>query len=107
MTERTAWTVDGSVVTSTDRLFGLKLGLWPAPGAQLTLSAASAVFVAGDVPGLDRIPDYLDDDELTIRAPLASWRSAFGPVSAVFLDRRCRLDPQPAVQQPLIAAASS
>lgn len=85
-TERTAWTVGGSVVTSTDRRFGLELGLWPAPGAQLTLSAESAAFLAGDVPGLDRIPDYLDDDELTIRAQLASWRSAFEPVSAVFLD---------------------
>jgi hypothetical protein len=89
-TERTAWTVGGSVVTSTDRLFGLELGLWPAPGAQLTLGAESAAFFAGDVPGLDRIPDYLDDDEPTIRAQLASWRSAFMLVSAVFLDRSPR-----------------
>lgn len=85
-TERTAWTVGGSVVTSTDRLFGLELGLWPAPGAQLTFSADGAEFFAGDVPGLDRIPDYLDDDELTIRSQLASWQSEFEPVSAVFLD---------------------
>lgn len=85
-TERTAWSVGGSVVTSTDRLFGLELGLWPAPGAKLTLTAESAAFLVGDVPGLDRIPDYLDDDELTIRAQLASWQSEFEPVSAVFLD---------------------
>lgn len=85
-TKRTAWTVGGSVITSTDRLFGLELGLWPAPGAQVTMSAESAAFFLGDVPGLDRIPDYLDDDELTIRAQLASWHSEFEPVSAVFLD---------------------
>lgn len=85
-TERTAWTVGGSVVTTADRLFGLELGLWPAPGAQMTLSAQGAAFLAGDVPGLDRIPDYLDDDEVTIRARLASWQSEFDPVSAVFLD---------------------
>lgn len=85
-TERTAWTVGSSVVTSSDRLFGLELGLWPAPGSQLTLAAESAAFFAGDVPGLDRIPDYLDDDEPTIRAQLASWQSEFVPVSAVFLD---------------------
>lgn len=85
-TERTAWTVGGSVVTSRDRLFGLELGLWPAPGAQLTLVSESAAFLVGDVPGLDRIPDYLNDDEVTIRAQLASWQSELEPVSAVFLD---------------------
>lgn len=84
--ERTAWTVGGSVITSTDRLFGLELGLWPAPGAQLTLTAESAAFFVGEVQGLDRIPDYLNDDELAIRAQLASWQSEFEPVSAVFLD---------------------
>lgn len=85
-TERTAWTVDGSVVTTKDRLFGLELGLWPAPGAQMTLSAQGAAFLAGDVPGLDRVPDYLEDDEVTIRAQLASWQSEFEPLRAVFLD---------------------
>lgn len=85
-TERTAWIVGGSTITSTDRLFGLELGLWPAPGSQLIIAAESAAFFAGDVPGLDRIPDYLDDDEETIRTQLASWQSPFEPVSAVFLD---------------------
>jgi hypothetical protein len=50
------------------------------------LVAQSAAFFAGDVPGLDRIPDYSDDDELTIRSQLASWHSEFEPVSGVFLD---------------------
>jgi len=84
--ERTAWTVGGSAVTRADRLFALELGLWPAPGARLTLSAENAAFFTGDVPGLDRIPDYVDDDEHTIRTQLASWRSAFAPLSAVFRD---------------------
>lgn len=85
-TERTAWTVGGSVTRAAGGLYGLELGLWPAPGAELDLVAQSAAFFAGDVPGLDRIPDYSDDDELTIRSQLASWHSEFEPVSAVFLD---------------------
>jgi hypothetical protein len=86
-TERTAWSVGGSTVTRTDGLFGLEMGLWPAPGAAyVTLSSESAAFFAGDVPGLDGIPDY-GDDEVTIRAHLASWRSTFEPFSAVFVDR--------------------
>jgi len=83
-TERTAWTVGGSVTRNIDRLFGLELGLWP--GAQLVVVAESAAFFAGDVPGLDRIPDYGSDDDATIRANLAGWRSEFMPVHAVFLD---------------------
>ena len=85
-TPKTAWTVGGSVVTNADRLFRLELGMWPAPGAQLRVVAGSAAFFAGDVPGLDRIPDYVSDDEATIRANLADWRSEFMPVHAVFLD---------------------
>lgn len=85
-TEKTAWTVGGSIPRNADRLFGLELGMWPAPGAQLKLVAESAAFFAGDVPGLDRIPDYGEDDEATIRAQLAGWHSEFTPVHAVFLD---------------------
>jgi hypothetical protein len=47
--------------------------MWPSPGAELRLVAESASFFAGDVPGLDRIPNYGDDDEATIRAQLAGW----------------------------------
>lgn len=81
---RMAWTVGGSIPRNENRLFGLTLGLWP--GAQLTLKAESASFFAGDVPGLDRIPDYVSDDEPTVRANLADWHSKFAPVHAVFLD---------------------
>jgi hypothetical protein len=83
-TGRTAWVVGGSIPHNEDRLFGLKLGMWP--DAQLALRAESAAFFAGDVPGLDPIPNYVDDDEATIRAHLAGWRSEFVPIHAVFLD---------------------
>lgn len=82
---RMAWTVGGSIPRNENRLFGLALGVWP--GAQLTLTAESAAFFVGDVPGLERIPDYVSDDEATIKANLASWHSDFVPVRAVFLDR--------------------
>jgi hypothetical protein len=85
-TTKTAWTVGGSIPRNHDGLFGLTLGMWPAPGTQLTLIAESAAFLAGDVPGLDQIPDYGEDDEPTIRAELANWRSSFTPAHAVFLD---------------------
>ncbi len=83
-TTKTAWTVGGSIPRNENRLFGIELGVWP--NAQLRLTAESASFFAGDVLGLDRIPDYMDDDEATIRAQLASWHSEFAPVHAVFLD---------------------
>ncbi|WP_236787662.1 hypothetical protein [Amycolatopsis sp. GM8] len=85
-TARTAWTVGGSTPRNEDRLFGLELGMWPAPGARLKLVAESAAFLTGNVPGLDQIPDYIEDDEATIRAGLAGWHSEFVPVHAVFLD---------------------
>lgn len=84
-TAKTAWTVGGSRPRKENRLFGLQLGLWP--NAQLELRAESAAFFAGDVPSLDRIPDFIEDDEATIRAQLAGWHSEFVPVHAVFLDR--------------------
>jgi len=86
-TNLTAWTVGGSVPRNENRLFGLRLGLWPAPGAQLSLTAESAAFFAGDVPGLTETPpDYGDDDETAIRAGLAGWNSQFSPVHAVFVN---------------------
>lgn len=78
----TAWTVGGSVVGVEDSLLRLDLGLWPAPGAQLELVAGAAVFFAGDVPGLgESPPDYVEDDEQTIRAGLAGWDSHISVVS--------------------------
>jgi hypothetical protein len=86
-TELTAWTVGGSVPSNENRLFGLKLGMWPAPGAQLSLVAENAAFFAGDVPGLDEAPpDYGDENRARIASGLAHWDSQFAPLHAVFLD---------------------
>lgn len=86
-TSRTAWSVGGSHVDHPDGLFRLNLGFWPAPGATLQVIAETALFVAGDVPGLpDAPPDYMED-EAAVSGQLASWDSAFVPSSAVFLDR--------------------
>lgn len=82
---RFAWVVAGSTIGTSNRLFELRLaGLRPAAG--LGLTAESAAFFAGEVPGLERIPDYVSDDEPTVRANLANWHSKFEPVHAVFLD---------------------
>lgn len=84
-TGRTAWNIIGSTPHHEDQVFRLSLLIWPE--AQLKLSATSAAFYMGDVPGLDEIPpDYSDNDEAAIRSGLAGWRSAFSPVYAVFLD---------------------
>jgi hypothetical protein len=81
-TSRTAWTVGGSKVAASDGLLHLDLGLWPSPGAHLQLAAEEASFVTGDVPGLGETPpDYLEDDEETIRSSLPSWDSPFSIVS--------------------------
>ena len=54
-TTKTAWTVELHSAQRR-RLFGLTLGMWPAPGAQLRLIAESAAFFAGDVPAWIRYP---------------------------------------------------
>lgn len=86
-TDLTAWTVGGSVTHNERGLFGLKLGMWPSPGAHLSLIAERAAFLAGDIPGLPETPpNYGDDDETTIRAGLAHWGSQFSPIHAIFVD---------------------
>lgn len=83
----TAWSIGSSVPSAKDQFFGLSLVLWPHPGAQLTLSAESAAFFVGDVPGLPEAPpDYTVGDRREIAAEVAGWNSVFEPVSAVFLD---------------------
>ena len=91
-TVMTAWSVGRSVPTARDRLFGLSLVMWPHPGARLTLTAESAAFFVGEVPGLSAAPpDYTQEDLAAVAAELAGWDSPFEPVSAVFLDRAPRL----------------
>jgi hypothetical protein len=89
LTPLTAWTVGGSVAGIEDSLLRLDLGLWPAPGAQFEMVAGAAAFFVGDVPGLGELPpDYVEDDEQTIRgggarqlglAHLNCQRAAVGP----------------------------
>lgn len=83
----TAWTVGGSVPGPDQGLFCLQLGMWPAPGAQLSLLAESAAFFAVGVPGLSEVPpDYTDLDRQQVSVEIADWNSNFEPVHAVFLD---------------------
>jgi hypothetical protein len=82
--DKTAWTVFASSPECLNREFRLRLGMWS--DAKLELVAESASFYTGDVPGLDVIPNYIEDDEATIRAQQAGWHSTFVPVHAVFLD---------------------
>jgi len=63
-TDKTAWTVVGSVPHAENRLFTLKLALLPY--ANFGLIATSAALYTGDVPGMVEIPDYVEDDEVTI-----------------------------------------
>lgn len=82
---RTAWTVGGSLPRVEKGLFGLRMALWP--NAQLSLRAKNAAFFTGDVPGLDEIPDYGQDDDAAVRAALAGWNSELVPLHAVYLDQ--------------------
>jgi hypothetical protein len=75
------------MVTVDAGLFCMELGMWPSPGAQVELVAQAMVFFAGDVPGLDEIPpDYVEDDEETIRANLPNWESPIAVMSAAILE---------------------
>lgn len=84
-TEKTAWNVVGSVPSVVNGRVVLELDFLPV--AQARIVAKRAEFYVGDVPGLrDRLPDYLEDDDATVRANLASWSSVFMPGQAVYLE---------------------
>jgi hypothetical protein len=68
-TELTAWTVGSSRPWVGAGSVGVRLSMWPAPGAELTVAARSAVFVTGDVPDLLDAPPDLGEDDLP-RDPL-------------------------------------
>jgi hypothetical protein len=80
-TARTAWNVVGSTPQTRERSFGLTLGT--SPNARLSLQGGSAAFFAGNVPNLDRIPDYFEDSESVVRAGIAGWHSQFTPDSGL------------------------
>jgi len=86
-TELTAWSVGGSVPSTRGTLFSITMSMWPEPGASLSLTAVSAAFIVGQVPGLASAPpDYTAHDRTTIAADIATWSSTFEPTGANVFD---------------------
>jgi hypothetical protein len=84
-TSKTAWNVVGSAPVIANGLFVLELDFLPL--AQARLVAKRVEFYVGDVASLDdQLPDYLEDDDATVRANLASWRSLFSPLQAMVIE---------------------
>src|SRR4051794_21274053 len=84
-TDRTAWNVVGSESRIVGQLITLEFDFVPNAGTRLV--AETAAFYAGDVASLaEQLPDYQMDDDATIQANLASWRSSFSLRWATFLD---------------------
>ncbi len=82
-----AWPVESSVPTVSDHRFGLRLVMWPHPGAEFTVNAESAAFFIGNAAGLSEAPpDYTEHDRMTVADQVATWDSLFEPVGAAFLD---------------------
>ncbi|MCU1471784.1 MAG: hypothetical protein JWQ39_2933 [Glaciihabitans sp.] len=70
---RTAWNVVSSSVTQRGDAFEFRLGTWP--DALMSLTASNLEFYVGEVPELDRIPNYVNDSEEELTQQLAGWRS--------------------------------
>jgi hypothetical protein len=83
-TPRTAWNVVGSVPLNKDGVVNLRLFFFP--DAELTVTARSAAFFAGDVPGLpEEPPDFAGSDE-EVAQGMASMDSPFEPTQATFIE---------------------
>lgn len=83
-TLRTAWNVVGSRPLNEGGVISLRLFFFP--DAELTVVGQSAVFYAGDVPGLpDTPPDFAGRDE-EVAAGMASMDSSFEPTQATFVE---------------------
>lgn len=81
---RTSWNVDASVPSNSDGVVNLRLMFFPS--AELTVTARSAAFFAGDVPGLpDAPPDFAGSDA-EVAAGMASMDSLFEPAQATFIE---------------------
>lgn len=86
-TQLTAWSIGSSVPRVSDGLFSLSLGMWPQPGAQLSLAAERAAFVVCDVHGLpDLPPDYTSRAASGVVSEVATWHSEFEPISVAVVD---------------------
>lgn len=78
-----AWYVVGSSPATEAGAFRLVVEC--AISTWLLVVATRAACVTGSVPGIGAgPPDYVQDDEKTIRAGIAGWRSAFAPIAATF-----------------------
>jgi hypothetical protein len=65
----------------------LHLDVLCTDGFSIKVSALSAEFFVGDVPGLSEAPpNFPEDDEETIVAGMPAWTSRFEPGWATFLD---------------------
>lgn len=81
-----AWSVDGAALERGLGSITISLGLWPAPGGELTIVGTSGVFVAGNVPHLaDVPPDYTETDRPGLEGLIADWESEFTPFTASVL----------------------
>lgn len=87
-TALTAWSIGSSAPWANNRLFGLRLDMSPGSGARLSLTAQSAAFFLGNVPGLAQAPpDYGELDRARVDAELAGWESPFELISASFSEQ--------------------
>jgi hypothetical protein len=85
LTGKTAWNIVGSEPLIANELFIFEIDFLPV--SQMRLVAQSAEFYTGNVDGLhDQLSDYVEDDDVTVRANLASWRSSFMPLQVTFLN---------------------
>jgi hypothetical protein len=84
-TSRTSWNVDASMPSNRDGILDLRLLF--SPSAELTVTARSAAFFAGDVPGLpDAPPDFSGNDNKEINSGMASMDSLFEPIQATYFE---------------------
>jgi hypothetical protein len=83
-TSRTSWNVASSVPSNEDGSVNLRLVFFPS--AELNVTARSAAFFAGDVPGLpDAPPDFAGSGD-EVAAGMASMDSPFEPTQATFIE---------------------
>lgn len=79
-----AWPIGSSVTHRRAGLVRFELGMWPAPGALLSLNALEAHFYLGNVPGLAATPpDYTEVLPSEVSGQIADWNSSFVPVGLV------------------------
>lgn len=82
---RTWHAVTGSIPDNRNHRFSLLLGF--ASDAEMRLEADAAEFYVGDMAGMDCAPpDFVEDDDETIRAGMPNWTWTFVPLAATFLD---------------------